>query len=146
MVIKVSPYPNWPQSISRPTKSPTTTFPFSEGISGTVTSLACAPHHVGSTSLDRFFRVHETASEGTPKDRKGRTFERVYTKSIPTVVVWDSSYRDKKPTFPEDDEGEGDDVWEDMEDAEEDGEVEGEEDTEDELSVDDSLHKKSRTK
>lgn len=120
------------------------TFALLPGISGTITSLACAPHHVGSTSLDRFFRLHEAASEASLKDRKGRTLERVYTKSIPTVVVWDPSHEDGKLSLPEDDERQGDRVWEDMKHAEDDGEVEGEEHTDDELSTG-SLHKKSRT-
>lgn len=119
---------------------------FLPGISGTVTSLACAPHHVGSTSLDRFFRLHGTASEASAKDKKGQTLERVYTKSIPTVVAWDSSYEDGQSYTPEDDEGEEDQVWEDMEDAEDDGEDEEDEgDSDDEPSTN-SLHKKSRTK
>jgi len=109
------------------------------GISGTITSLACAPHHVGTTSLDRFFRLHGTASEASAKDRKGQTLEKVYTKSIPTVVVWDSSYEDGQSSAPEGDEGEGDQVWEDMQNAE-DGE-----DKDDEPSPN-SSHKKSRTR
>jgi len=116
------------------------TSPF-PGISGTVTSLACAPNHVGSTSLDRFFRLHETAS------KKGQTLEKVYTKSIPTVVAWDSSYEDRQPSIPGDDDEE-DGVWESMENAE-DGEDHN--DGEDEGSSGDErspnpLHKKSRTR
>lgn len=109
------------------------------GISGTITSLACAPHHVGTTSLDRFFRLHGTASEASAKDRKGQTLEKVYTKSIPTVVVWDSSYEDGQSSMPEGDEGEGDEVWEDMQNAEDD-------EDEDEKPSPDSSHKKSRTR
>ena len=90
---------------------------FLSGIAGTITSLACAPHHVGSTSLDRFFRLHGTASDASGGDRKGQTLEKVYSKSIPTVVVWDPSYEDGKSSPSEDDEGEGDRVWEDMEGA-----------------------------
>lgn len=117
------------------------------GISGTITSLACAPHHVGSTSLDRFFRLHGTASEASAKDRKGQTLEKVYTKSIATVVVWDSSYEDSQSPIHEDDEGEGDQVWEDMENVEDGGDGhsddEGEGDSDDEPSPN-SSHKKSR--
>lgn len=117
------------------------------GISGTITSLACAPDHVGSTSLDRFFRLHEVASENSAKDMKARTLERSYTNSIPTVVVWDPWYEDgRSSSLPEDDEREGDEVWEGMEDAEDDGGDEGEEHTDDELSVTNSLRKKSRTR
>ena len=119
------------------------------GISGTITSLACAPHYVGSTSLDRFFRLHGTASEASSKNNKGQTLEKVYTKSIPTVVVWDSLYEDSQSYIPEgDDEGEGDRVWEGMEQADDDGG--SHEDNEDEGDLDDepstnSLRKKSRT-
>jgi len=113
---------------------------FLPGISGTITSLACAPHHVGSTSLDRFFRLHGKASEGSAKDKKGQTLEKVYTKSIPTVVVWDSSYEDGQSSIPDDVGGEGDRVWEGMEDVEDDSE-----DEEDESSAK-SLDKKSRTR
>lgn len=110
------------------------------GISGTITSLACAPHHVGSTSLDRFFRLHGTASEASAKDKKGRTLEKVYTKSIPTVVAWDSSYEDGQSFIPEDDdEGERDQVWEGMHNVEDD------EDEDDEPSPN-SSHKKSRAR
>ena len=108
------------------------------GISGTITSLACAPHHVGTTSLDRFFRLHGTASEASAKDRKGQTLEKVYTKSVPTVVAWDSSY--------EDDEGEGDQVWEDMENAEEDEDSHDDNEGEDDEGSPNSSHKKSRTR
>lgn len=118
------------------------------GISGTVTSLACAPHHVGSTSLDRFFRLHGTASEPSAKDRKGYTLEKVYTKSIATVVVWDPSYEDGQSSIFEDDESEGDQVWEGMENTEDDGdgdnnESEGESDDEPPPK---SSPKKSRTR
>jgi ribosome biogenesis protein NSA1 len=105
------------------------------GISGTITSLACAPHHVGTTSLDRFFRLHGRACEASAKDRKGQTLEKVYTKSVATVVVWDSSYEDGQSSIPKDDEGEGDQVWEGMQNAED-----------DELLSPSSSHKKSRTR
>jgi len=113
------------------------------GISGTITSLACAPHHVGTTSLDRFFRLHGTASEASAKDGKGQTLEKVYTKSVPTVVVWDSSYEDRQSSIPESDGAEGDQVWEDMENAEDDGATHDED--EDEPSPN-SSYKKSRTR
>jgi hypothetical protein len=76
-------------------------------------------------------------------DRKGQTLEKVYTKSTPTVVVWDPSHEDGRSCLLEDDEGEGDRVWEDMENAgnseDEDGET-----SDDEVSTN-SIHKKSRT-
>jgi ribosome biogenesis protein NSA1 len=117
------------------------------GISGTITSLACAPHHVGSTSLDRFFRLHGTASLEVPaKDRTGQTLEKVYTMSIPTVVVWDPSYEDNKSSLRGD--GEGDQIWENMANAKDDidSDDEVEEGSEAAPSTQSSQHKKSRTK
>ena len=111
--------------------------------------MACAPRHVGSTSFDRFFRLHGTASEASAEDSKGHTLEKVYTKSIATVVVWDSSYEDGQPRIPEDDESEGDQVWEGMENIEDDGgsrnDDENDGGSDDEPSPK-SLHKKSRTR
>lgn len=116
------------------------------GISGTITSLACSPHHVGTTSLDRFFRLHGTASEASAKNGKGQTIKKVYTKSIPTVIVWDSSYEDGQSSIPGDDEGEGDQVWEDMQDADDDGYDHGDGEDEDNEPSPNSSHKKSRTR
>ena len=83
------------------------------------------------------------------KDRKGQTLEKVYTKSIATVVAWDPSYEDGQSSIHEDDEGEGDQVWEDMENAEDGGDShgddEGEGDSDDEPSLDFS-RKMSRTR
>ena len=117
------------------------------GISGTITSLACAPDHVGSTSLDRFFRLHGTVSESAQK-RGGQTLERVYTKSIATAVVWDPSYEDDRWLTLKGDEGEEDRVWEGMEDAEDDGDGDNEEDEGDsnDEPPSNSLCKKSRTR
>lgn len=72
----------------------------------------------------------------------------MYTKSIATVVVWDPSYEDGRSSI-EDEEGEGDQVWEDMENAEDDGDGhsddEGKGDSDDRPSPN-SSHKKSRTR
>lgn len=133
-------YQGWVRSIRSKIRGNPSLF---AGISGTITSLACAPHHVGSTSLDRFFRVHETASEASRKGRKGQTVENLYTKSIPTVVVWDASYEDGKSSLPEDGEREGDQVWEDMKHAEDDSDNDGH--TGDGPSTN-SPQKKSRTR
>ena len=73
----------------------------------------------------------------------------MYTKSIPTVVVWDPSYEDGQSSILGDDEGEGDQVWEGMENAEDDGDGDGDDEGEegegDKLSIN-SSHKKSRTR
>ena len=73
----------------------------------------------------------------------------MYTNSIPTAIAWDPSYEDGRSSIPQDDEHEGDQVWEDMEHAEDGrdngGEGEDEEHTDYELSTN-SSHKKSRTR
>ncbi|KAK0240194.1 hypothetical protein EDD85DRAFT_824627 [Armillaria nabsnona] len=63
------------------------------GISGTVTSIAPSPSVIASASLDRYFRLHSTVpppSEiGHNSEDKGQVLDKIYTKSIPTVIVWD---------------------------------------------------------
>ncbi|KAK0503208.1 hypothetical protein EDD18DRAFT_1063355 [Armillaria luteobubalina] len=63
------------------------------GISGTVTSIAPSPTVLASASLDRYFRLQSTVpppSEiGHNSEDKGQVLDKVYSKSIPTVVVWD---------------------------------------------------------
>jgi len=77
---------------------------------------------------------------------KGQTLEKVYTKSVPTVVVWDPSYEDHRSSGLEDGEGEGDQVWEGMQGAEDDGDSRGDGESEEsgEELQSTSLHKKSR--
>ena len=106
--------------------------------------MACAPHHIGSTSLDRFFRLHGTASEASATGGKGQTLEKVYTKSVPTVVVWDPSYEGRRSSGFEDDEGEGDQVWEGMQSAEDDGDGHNDGESEESDEEAQSLHRKSR--
>lgn len=51
--------------------------------------------------------------------------EKVYSKSIPTVVVWDGDHSSVKPTVAsskvtgEGDDDDGDEVWDNMEDIDE---------------------------
>ncbi|PBK78095.1 hypothetical protein ARMSODRAFT_1010711 [Armillaria solidipes] len=63
------------------------------GISGTVTTIAPSPTVLASASLDRYFRLHGTVpppSEiGHNSEDKGQVLDKVYSKSIPTVIVWD---------------------------------------------------------
>lgn len=87
-----------------------------KGLSGAVTSLAPSPTCVASTCLDRFARIH---SNTTPPqqvrgqvEKRGEVVDKVYTKSIPTIVVWDgdvssASDRDAK----QEDESGDDNVW-----------------------------------
>ncbi|KAK0450809.1 hypothetical protein EV421DRAFT_1775329 [Armillaria borealis] len=63
------------------------------GISGTVTSITPSPTVLASASLDRYFRLHGTVpppSEiGHNSEDKGQVLDKVYSKSTPTVIVWD---------------------------------------------------------
>ncbi|KAG7452565.1 uncharacterized protein BT62DRAFT_925121 [Guyanagaster necrorhizus] len=64
-----------------------------KGISGAVSSIAPSPTILASASLDRYFRLHSTVpppSEiGQNSEDKGQILDKVYSKSIPTVIVWD---------------------------------------------------------
>ncbi|KZT26250.1 hypothetical protein NEOLEDRAFT_1132280 [Neolentinus lepideus HHB14362 ss-1] len=97
-----------------------------KGMSGAVSSVASAPSLLGSVSLDRFFRLHTT--KPPPEDakqrqeEKGEVVDKVYMRSIPTVVVWDVDVpdTDKQKMPVEDDlgeeyDGDADDVWDHME-------------------------------
>ncbi|KAK0459674.1 uncharacterized protein EV420DRAFT_1537129 [Desarmillaria tabescens] len=68
------------------------------GLSGTVSSIAPSPAVLASASLDRYFRLHSTVpppSEiGRNSEDKGQILDKVYSKSIPTVVVWDGDTTD----------------------------------------------------
>ncbi|KDQ61054.1 hypothetical protein JAAARDRAFT_152067 [Jaapia argillacea MUCL 33604] len=96
------------------------------GIAGAITSIAPSPSLMGSTSLDRFFRIHSThPPPSAPEQRqeeRGDVVEKIYVKSIPTVVVWDQEPESSKP------EHDDDDIWEGMEDVgeESDGDDESE--------------------
>ncbi len=55
--------------------------------------MAPSPSVIASASLDRYFRLHSTVplpSEiGHNSEDKGQVLDKVYTKSIPTVIIWD---------------------------------------------------------
>lgn len=82
---------------------------------------------MASVAQDRYCRVHSTFSPpdrpGQQQEHKGEVLEKVYTKSMPTVVVWDGNHSSVKPTVALSAEtGEGDDddeLWDNMEDIEE---------------------------
>ena len=73
--------------------------------------MAPSPTVLASTALDRFARIHSTSSPpehtGEQVETRGEVLEKVYTKSIPTVIVWDGSVLGLS---------EDDDVWDGMED------------------------------
>lgn len=81
---------------------------------------------MASTALDRFARIHSTPSPpehaGEQVEKKGEVLQKVYTKSIPSVIIWDGNVsvlsKDK----------ENDDVWDGMEDvgfSDDDGDIAG---------------------
>lgn len=92
------------------------------GLSGAITSIAPSPTFLASTALDRFARIHSTSSPpehaGEQVEKKGEVLEKVYTKSIPTVIVWngDVSWLSEENDDSGDD-SEDDDVWDGMEDV-----------------------------
>lgn len=92
------------------------------GLSGAITSIAPSPTFLASTALDRFARIHSTSSPpehaGEQVVKKGDVLEKVYTKSIPTVIVWngDVSWLSEENDDSGDD-SEDDDVWDGMEDV-----------------------------
>jgi ribosome biogenesis protein NSA1 len=72
---------------------------------------------LASTSLDRFFRVHSTIPPDSQSDTKGLVVDKLYTKSIPTAVIWDPTYDDHAHLPHDEDEDDGDKVWEEMQDV-----------------------------
>ena len=109
-----------------------------KGIAGAITSVAPSPTGLVSTSLDRYARVHSTypppPEAGEAQDEKGTVLEKVYMKTIPTCVVWDGTtdedadedddHRIRLGGDEDDESGNDEDVWADMEIAE-DSENEG---------------------
>jgi ribosome biogenesis protein NSA1 len=72
---------------------------------------------MASTALDRYTRIHSTfpppAEIGKQQERKGDVLDKIFTKSIPTVIVWDQDQAAKSVTPVS--QVEEDDVWENME-------------------------------
>lgn len=81
---------------------------------------------MASTALDRFARIHSTfpppLEAGQRQDHKGEVLDKVFTKSIPTVVVWDQLESVTSATAQSsEDAGENeDDIWNELEDVEDD--------------------------
>lgn len=82
---------------------------------------------MASTALDRYTRIHSTfpppSKMGQQQEQKGDVLDKVFMKSIPTVVVWDQGeVTDSTTSVSQMDE---DDVWGEMEHVEDadDGEI-----------------------
>ncbi|KAF9264728.1 hypothetical protein L218DRAFT_925228 [Marasmius fiardii PR-910] len=101
-----------------------------KGIAGSVTSLTFAGGGImASTSQDRYIRLHTTplppSEPRGQQPERGQIIDKVYMKSVPTVVVWDPSSVnaakdvEKESEGGEDEDVEGDDdpedLWEGME-------------------------------
>ncbi|OJA14005.1 hypothetical protein AZE42_07005 [Rhizopogon vesiculosus] len=86
-----------------------------KGLSGTASSLAVSPTHLASASIDRYIRIHSVVAlpdkVGQHLDKKGTVLERVFVTTIPTVTIWD---QEKVTEQVNDDEQEGEDIWEGM--------------------------------
>jgi len=86
------------------------------GFAGAVISLAPSSSVLASSSLDRYARIHSCFPPPQPAQQqvhKGEVLEKIYMKSIPTVIVWDKNetFAGNRPSAPNHD----DDVWEAME-------------------------------
>ncbi|KAG6832373.1 hypothetical protein H0H92_002641 [Tricholoma furcatifolium] len=84
------------------------------GISGAVTSIAPSPSILASTAQDRFVRIHSTFAPpqevSKQQEQRGQILDKVFMKSIPTVIIWDHSETRRQDVAAIDD----DDVWETM--------------------------------
>jgi ribosome biogenesis protein NSA1 len=83
--------------------------------------MAVTPSLLATTALDRFARVHSVYPPpellGGQQDHRGSVLEKVFTKGIPTCIVWDST-----PTICE---SAYDDIWQNMEDVSDESDMEG---------------------
>jgi len=81
--------------------------------------MAPSPDGLVSTALDRCARIHSTypppIKAGQQQEQKGEVLEKIFLKSVPTVVAWDPFW--SEPVIPP--QGE-DDVWDTMENVEDD--------------------------
>lgn len=87
-----------------------------QGLSGAVTSMAPSPTLLGSTALDRFCRIHSTFPSsplGGQQQAKGEVLDKVFVKSIPTVIVWDQNVTVQSI----DEDIDEDNVWDELEDV-----------------------------
>jgi len=98
--------------------------PLRKGLSGSVTSVAPGPKVLVSTALDRFSRIHSTypPTQGAQQEKKGEVLDKIYTKSIPTVVLWDKT-APSLPAVDGDEVAEDDDIWNTLQHVEDDSMV-----------------------
>ncbi|KAJ3802921.1 hypothetical protein GGU11DRAFT_874327 [Lentinula aff. detonsa] len=101
-----------------------------KGLAGAVTSIAPSPTLMVSVAKDRYCRVHSTFpapdQPGQQQEHKGEVLEKIFTKSTPTVVVWDRSSTKQATSHQEsgeDGDDTDDDVWDDMENVDDEEEV-----------------------
>jgi len=93
------------------------------GLSGAITSIAPSPTVMASTALDRFVRIHCTPlppqQAGQQVEKKGEILDKVYVKSIPTVIIWDGDIARDLNVKPEEEKSDSEDgnVWDGMEDV-----------------------------
>ncbi|KAF8628347.1 hypothetical protein AX15_003887 [Amanita polypyramis BW_CC] len=84
-----------------------------KGLSGSVNSIATTPKYLATAALDRFARIHSVEPPperaGQQQNQKGQVLEKVFTKSIPTSIVWDEhSHAGEKG---EDEDEDDDEIW-----------------------------------
>lgn len=97
-------------------------FNLNTGLSGSVNSIAATPKFLATTALDRFARIHsvEPPSElaGQQQNQKGQVLEKVFTKSVPSSIVWDEyspTVSGKGDGHDDDNDGDDDDdIWRNM--------------------------------
>lgn len=97
-----------------------------------MSSVAPSPSLLASVAQDRFLRLHSTfpppKEPGQQQEHKGEVLDKLYMKTIPTVVVWDHSEDAGQVASAAEEDADGaddDDMWDAMEDAEDDEEAEG---------------------
>jgi len=85
-----------------------------KGLSGSVNAIAVTPKLLATTALDRFARVHSVCPppelSGKQQGNRGTVLEKVFTKSIPTCIVWDGASTTCERAYED-----NDDIWENME-------------------------------
>ncbi|KAF8636642.1 hypothetical protein AX17_003450 [Amanita inopinata Kibby_2008] len=98
------------------------------GLSGCVNSIATTPTLLATTALDRFARIHsvQPPTEGIrhQQDQKGQVLEKVFTKGVPTVVIWDNDIPITTGNAAIDDDDDDEIIWRNMQHVEDDSDTE----------------------
>ncbi|KAL0580239.1 hypothetical protein V5O48_001744 [Marasmius crinis-equi] len=93
-----------------------------KGLSGAVSSIAPSKTVMLSTAQDRFVRLHSVFSPppqvGQQQEVKGQVVDKMYMKSMPTVVAWDHDSTPPAAVSSSESDAEDGDVWEAMEEVE----------------------------